>query len=302
MDVVISGASGLIGSALASSLERDGHRVRRLVRRPVPMPDTSLDIEWDPAAGKLDASRLEGADAIVHLAGAGIGDKRWTAERKRMILESRTNGTRLLAEAAASLDAKPSAFVSGSAMGIYGDGGDEVLTEASPPGDIFLSEVCVAWEAAAQPAVDAGIRVPFLRSGIVLSRDGGALPKLLTLFKLGLGGRLGSGKQWMSWISIDDEIAAIRWLIEHDVAGPVNLTAPNPVTNADFTKVLAGVVHRPAVLPVPAFGPKLLLGSELAEQLLFLSSRVEPTVLEAQGFPFKHRDLDAALRAVLAKN
>jgi uncharacterized protein (TIGR01777 family) len=301
MDVVISGASGLIGTALGSSLERDGHRVRRLVRRPVPASSSGLDIEWDPASGKLDAASLEGADAIVHLAGAGIGDKRWTADRKRLILESRTQSTRLLAEAAASLTAKPTAFVSGSAMGIYGEGGDAVLTEASPPGDIFLSEVCVAWEAAAQPAVDAGIRVPFIRTGIVLSREGGALAKLLTLFKLGLGGKLGSGSQWMSWISIEDEVAAIRWLIEHDVAGPVNLSSPNPVTNAEFTKVLARVVHRPAFLPVPAFGPKLLLGSELAEQLLFLSSRLEPTVLEAHGFPFRHPDLETALRAVIGE-
>jgi len=302
MDVVISGASGLIGSALAASLERDGHRVRRLVRRPVPMADTSLDIEWDPANGVLDAARLEGCDAVVHLAGAGIGDKRWSDERKRLILESRTKGTRLLAEAAASLDAKPKVFVSGSAMGIYGDGGDERLTEQHPPGDIFLADVCVAWEAAAQPAVDAGIRVAFIRTGIVLSAEGGALPKMATPFKLGLGGRLGSGKQWMSWISIEDEVAAIRWLIDHDVTGPVNLSSPNPVTNVEFTKVLAKVLHRPAVVPVPAFGPKLLLGKELAEQLLFLSTRLEPTVLNAQHFPYKHADLETALRAVLSKS
>lgn len=299
MDIVVSGSSGLIGTALCRSLTDDGHRAIRLVRRSVDPGE--LAVHWDPVAGSIDKGALEGVDAVVHLAGAGIGEKRWSDEQRRVILESRTLGTGLLAEAIASLDHKPPVLVSGSAMGIYGEGGDNVLTEDSPPGDIFLSDVCVAWEAAAQPAIDAGVRVPFIRTGIVLSGAGGALQRMLTLFKLGLGGRLGSGKQWWSWISIDDEVAAIRWLIENDVSGPVNLTAPNPVTNAEFTKTLGHVLGRPTVLPVPSFGPKLLLGSELADQLLFLSQRVEPRVLEAHDFPFRHRDLESALRAVLDK-
>lgn len=297
MDVAVTGSSGLIGTALTRSLQADGHRVHRIVRRPAAGdPDA---ITWDPANGVLDGAALEGIDAVVHLAGEGIAEKRWTDEQKQRILESRTLGTRLLAETLAGLERPPAVLVSGSAMGIYGDGGDRVLTEDSPPGDIFLSQVCVAWEAAAQPAIDAGIRVPFIRTGVVLSADGGALAKILLQFKLFAGGPMGSGRQWWSWISIDDEVAAIRWLIDHDVAGPVNLTAPAPVTYREFAKVLGHILHRPSFLPVPAFGPRLLLGAELADQLLFLSQRVEPTVLEAQAFPFAHRDIETALRAVL---
>ncbi|MEZ5143544.1 MAG: TIGR01777 family oxidoreductase [Acidimicrobiales bacterium] len=299
MDIAITGASGLIGTALAASLRADGHRVVPVVRRLV--ADGERAVRWDPSAGTIDAAALEGVDAVVHLAGAGIGDKRWTPERKQEILQSRSRGTAVLAEALAGLERKPAVLVSGSAIGYYGDRGDEVLTEASGPGDIFLSEVCVAWEAATGMAVEAGIRVPIVRTGIVLSADGGALAKTLPLFKAGLGGRMGSGTQWWSWISIDDEVAAIRWLLDHDVAGPVNLTAPAPVTNAEFTKVLGRVLGRPTVLPVPRFGPKLLLGGELAEQLLFASQRVQPTVLEDHGFTFAHRDLESALRAVLGR-
>lgn len=297
MDVVVSGASGLIGSALCRSLQADGHRVRRLVRRP-PGSDTAA-IQWDPASGRLEASELEGVEAVVHLAGEGIGDKRWSEEQKRKVLESRTKGTTLLAEAVASLDSKPSVFVSASGMGIYGEGGDTVLTEASPPGDIFLAQVCVEWEAATQPAVDAGIRVPLLRTSIVLSGEGGVLKKTLLLFKAGLGGRIGSGQQWWSWISIDDEVAAIRFLIDRDISGPVNLSSPNPVTNAEYTKVLGHVLKRPTFLAVPSFAPRLLLGADFADQLLFLSQRLEPTVLEQHDFPYAHRDLESAFRAVL---
>lgn len=299
MDVVVSGASGLIGSALCRSLEGDGHHVRRLVRRP-PGDDASA-IQWDPTAGRLEAGDLEGVEAVVHLAGEGIGDKRWSEEQKRKVLESRTKGTSLLAEAVASLDSKPSVFVSASGMGIYGEGGDTVLTEASPPGDIFLAQVCVEWEAATQPAVDAGIRVPLLRTSIVLSGEGGVLKKTLLLFKAGLGGRIGSGRQWWSWISIDDEVSAIRFLIDRDITGPVNLSSPNPVTNAEYTKVLGQVLKRPTFFAVPSFAPKLLLGADFADQLLFLSQRLEPTVLEQHDFPFVHRDLEAAFRAVLHK-
>lgn len=297
MDVAVTGSSGLIGSALCDALVADGHRAIRIVRRPAGADEAA--VQWDPAAGTIEAHKLEGLDAVVHLAGEGIGDKRWSDEQKRRIMDSRVQGTALLTETLAGLTTPPPVLVSGSAMGIYGDGGNRELTEQSPPGDIFLSEVCLAWEAAAQPAVDAGIRVPFIRTGIVLSAAGGALKRLLPLFKLGLGGRFGSGEQWMSWISLHDEIAAIRWLIEHDVAGPVNLTAPNPVTNAELTRQLAAALHRPAFLPVPAFGPKLLYGSDLVDQLLLLSQRVLPAVLTEHGFEFEHPELPAALRAVL---
>ncbi len=300
MDVAITGASGLIGTALTSSLRATGDRVAPLVRRPVRAGEDA--IEWNPAEGRVDASSLEGIHAVVHLAGAGIGDKRWTDAYKREVLDSRTGPTRLLTGTLASLQRPPSVLVSGSAIGYYGDRGDELLTESSGPGDLFLSEVCVAWEAAAQPAIDAGIRVTFSRTGIVLDAHGGALPKLLPLFKLGVGGRMGSGQQWWSWVSIDDEIRALRWLIENDVSGPANLTAPQPVTNAEFSKVLGRVLHRPSALPVPSFGPKLLRGPELAQELLFASQRVQPDALVSSGFTFNHPDLETALRAVLDKS
>lgn len=301
MDVAITGSTGMIGTALRRSLEADGHTVIPVVRRPAQAGERV--VEWNPAIGTIDAAGLEGLDAVVHLAGEGIGEKRWTETQKRVILESRTRGTVLLTEALASLTSPPPVLLSGSAIGFYGDRGDEQLTEASGPGepDMFLTDVVTAWEAAAQPAVDAGIRVAFIRTGIVLTKEGGALPQLLPLFKLFLGGKMGSGKQWMSWISIDDEIGAIRWLLDHDLSGPVNLVAPNAVTNAEFSKVLGEVLHRPSFLPVPAFGPRLLKGGELADELLFASQRVAPEVLSASGFAFEHPTLDVALRAVLAR-
>lgn len=259
-------------------------------------------ITWDPAAGTIDAAALEGVDAVVHLAGEGIATKRWDDEQKRRIVESRRQGTTVLAEAIAGLDRKPAVLLSGSAIGWYGDRGDERLTEESGPGTGFLPDVCQAWEGAAQPAVDAGVRTAFLRTGLVLDAGGGALGKMLRLFKLGLGGRLGPGTQWWSWVSIDDWVGAASFLLDGDgagVSGPVNLTGPAPVTNADFTKALGSVLRRPTFLPVPAFGPKLLLGGELAETLLFESQRVEPAVLEREGYPFRHRDITAALCAVL---
>ncbi|CAN5851861.1 TIGR01777 family oxidoreductase [soil metagenome] len=275
MDVVISGSHGLIGQALVHSLEADGHRAIRLVRGDGGGSESGrASVRWDPANGEIDRAGLEGADAVVHLAGEGIADARWTDAHKRRVLESRTRGTTLLAEALADLDAKPKVLLSGSAVGYYGDRGDEELTETSPPGDLFLSEVCTAWEAATRPAADAGIRVACVRTGIVLSADGGALAKQLPLFKFGLGGKLGSGRQYQSWISIDDHIGALRCLLDHDVRGPVNLTAPAPVTNATFTDALGAVLRRPTFLPIPSFGPKLLLGSELAHELLFASQRV----------------------------
>jgi uncharacterized protein len=296
--VVVTGSSGLIGTALAASLRGDGHRVVGMVRRAPSGPD---ELRWDPGAGTIDRAGLEGVDAVVHLAGAGIGDQRWSDGYKRTILESRTRSTALLASTLAGLERPPSVLVSGSAIGVYGDRGDEVLTEQSAPGTSFLADVVQRWEAEAAPAVEAGIRTPFIRTGIVLSPDGGALPKLLPLFKLGVGGRMGSGRQWWSWISLPDEVAAIRFLLDGDLDGPVNLTAPEPVTNAEFTRILARVLHRPAFLPVPAFAPKLLRGPELAQELLFASQRVVPQVLDTASFGFAHPDLETALRALLGK-
>lgn len=297
MKIVISGASGLIGTPLVAHLRSKGHEVVRLVRRTA----SSGEAFWDPRAGVLDPAILEGADAVIHLSGAGIGDKRWTDAYKCEVLESRTSSTALLARTIAGLARKPRVFLSGSAIGIYGDRADESLTESSTHGTGFLADVCEQWEQAAAPARDAGVRTVYLRTGIVLSPNGGALKKLLAVFKVGLGGRFGSGKQWQSWISLDDEIAAIEFLLDGTVSGPVNLTAPNPVTNAEFTTVLARVLRRPAILPIPSFGPKILLGAELADALLFTGQRVLPDVLKSNGFVFAHPTLDSALRSLLNK-
>jgi uncharacterized protein (TIGR01777 family) len=297
MRVVVTGSSGLIGQGLCSLLGGNSHDVVRVVRRPVRPGEFA--VRWDPEVGTIDSGGLEGADAVIHLAGAGIGDHRWNDARKRVLIESRTRSTALLADALAGLKRRPRVLVSASAIGFYGDRGDEMLSEQSPPGNDFLASLCVRWEAETAPAAEAGIRVVCARTGVVMSRQGGALPKLLPLFKLGLGGRFGSGGQWWSWITLDDEIRAISWLLENDVSGPVNLTAPNPVTNREFTRVLSAVLHRPARLPVPRFGPRLVLGSELADALLFSGARVRPTVLESSGFVFSHSDLEAGLRSML---
>jgi uncharacterized protein len=298
MKILITGASGLIGRALSTELQAQGHTVVAAVRRDVRRND---EIQWDPARGILDPSAFDGVDAVVHLAGAGIGDKRWSAAYKKEVLESRTLSTALLANTMASLEKKPSVFLSGSAIGFYGATEDEKLDETSTEGNGFLADVCVQWEQAAQPAITAGIRTVFLRTGIVLSPKGGALKKQLPLFKLGLGGRFGNGRQWQSWISITDEVNAIIHLLTSTLSGPVNLTAPEPVTNADFTKTLASVVSRPAIVPIPSFGPKVLLGSELADALLFTGQRVIPAALTRDGFVFAHQTLDVALRALLKK-
>ena len=300
MRIAITGSSGLIGGGLARSLEADGHQVVRIVRNASSAPPGS--VHWDIDRGEIDAAELEGLDGVVHLAGEGIGEKRWTEEQKRKVLESRTKGTQLLADALASLDAKPPVLVSGAAVGVYGNRGDEQLTEASPPGTGFLAEVVVAWEAAAAPAEAAGIRVPRIRTGIVLDADGGALPRMARLCRFGILGKIGSGRQWMSWISLTDEVAAIRFLLSPDCAvqGPVNLTAPGPVTNEVFTKALGRVLHRQTFVPVPSFGPKLLLGAELATALLLEGQRALPDVLLDAGFEFQHPDLEPALRDVLS--
>jgi len=298
MDVAITGSSGLIGTALVDALGAAGHRVVRVVRG---VRDTAPGdaVAWDPKAGTIDAGGLDGIDAVVHLAGAGIGDRRWNDAYKRELLDSRVLGTGLLARTLAGLSRPPGVLVSASAVGWYGDRGDEVLDETSGPGTGFLADLCQQWETAADPARAAGIRVAHTRSGIVLSPRGGALKKELPLFKFGLGGRFGTGKQWQSWIVLDDEVSAIIHLLTADIAGPVNLTAPHPVTNAEMTKTLGTVLHRPTVLPVPSFGPKLLLGPELAAVLLFEGQRVLPRVLEASGFTFAHPDLEGALRSLL---
>jgi len=296
MRVIISGASGLIGGALATHLRAQGHDVVSLVRRTA----GSNEIQWDPAKGTLDAEALAGADAVVHLAGAGIGDHRWTDDYKRELVESRTKGTALLAERIAACSQRPGVLLSGSAIGYYGPSDDRELDEHSPAGTDFLADLCVQWEAATAPAEAAGVRVAHLRTGIVLTKQGGALKKMLPLFKLGAGGKFGKGHQWQSWISLPDEVGAISHLLTADVRGAVNLTAPAPVRNREFAKTLGTVLHRPSVVPVPAFGPKLLLGGELADALLFTGQRVLPTVLQQSGYQFQHSTLDVALRAVLA--
>lgn len=300
MDVVIAGGSGFIGSALGRSFEADGHRVIRLVRPGSPAA-TGDTLAWDPAQARIDSKGLEGVDAVVNLGGVGIGDKRWTDERKDEILRSRLSVTSVLANALGHLQVPPAVFVSASAVGYYGNRGDEELTEDSTPGDDFLARVCVDWEDAARPAAEAGLRVAWIRTGIVLHPAGGVLEQLLLPFKLGLGGRLGKGTQYMSWITLDDEVAAIRAVIDDpSLGGPVNLTAPNPVTNAEFSKTLGTVLHRPSALPVPRFGPALLLGGELADALLFTGQRVLPTVLEQSDYRWHHPTLEAALRDLLA--
>jgi len=298
MRVAITGVTGLIGSALKPHLESLGHEVIRVVRS----NPSGTDIAWSPAEGRIDPHALDGIDAVIHLAGAGIGDKRWTDDYKRELLESRTKSTTLISEAIASADDGPKVLLSGSAIGIYGARGDEELTEDSAAGDGFLADICVQWEASTKAAEDAGARVVHLRTGIVLSAEGGALKKQLPLFKFGLGGKMGSGDQWQSWISIDDEVAAITHLLTAETSGAVNLTAPQPVTNAEFTDTLGDVLRRPTFLPIPKFGPKLVLGGELAENLLFSGQRVLPAVLDAdETYTFQHPDLATALQALLGK-
>jgi len=300
VDVAVTGSHGFIGSALLPALTRAGHRPVRIVRGHAAGDD---EIRWDPEAGTIDADGLEGVGGVVHLAGAGIGDKRWTDARKRLILESRTKGTDLLARTLAGLTRPPSALVSASAIGYYGNRGDEPLDEQSAPGNDFVARVCVQWEAATAPAADAGIRVARVRGGIVLGREGGVLSRLLLPFRLGLGGRIASGRQYMSWISIDDEVRAILHALTHgQVAGPVNLTGPDPVTNDEFTKTLGRVVHRPTLIPTPLFPLRARYGGELVRHLLVEGQRVLPNRLEATGYAFEHPTLEDALRAAVDRH
>jgi hypothetical protein len=296
MKVALTGASGLIGSALSADLSRDGHTVVRLVRRPPQTPD---EVAWDPVAGTVDLAGLAGADAIVHLAGAGVGDRRWSDAYKRQIRDSRVLGTAAIARAAAALDPAPGVLVSASAIGFYGDTGDRPVDEGAPRGEGFLAEVVEAWEAAAEPARAAGLRVVHPRTGLVVARGGGAWQRMAPLFRFGIGGRLGGGRQYWSFISLTDEVRALRHLLEHSrLSGPVNLTAPTPVTNAEATRALARLLRRPAVLPVPAAALKLVLG-EFSTEVLG-SARVLPTRLLADGFTPVHPTIDDALAAELA--
>jgi hypothetical protein len=294
VQIAITGSSGLIGSALVRALRDEGLTVLRLVRHPAAAAD---EIHWDPF-GDVDTAALEGLDAVVHLAGAGLGDRRWTESYKRQIRDSRVEGTRTLARALAGLDRRPAVLVSASAVGFYGDTGDLPVDESGPQGEGFLAEVCRDWEAAARPAADAGIRVVHPRTGLVLAREGGLLGKVLPLFRVGLGGRLGGGRQWMSWISLPDHIAALRFLIDVDLEGPVNLTAPEPVTNAAYTKAVGRALHRPAPFAVPATALRLGLG-EFADEGALVSQRVLPDRLGKAGFTFRHPDLASALADVL---
>jgi uncharacterized protein (TIGR01777 family) len=299
LTIAISGSSGLIGTALTSRLRADGHTVVPMVRRAA----REGEIQYDPRAAQLEPEQLVGLDAVIHLAGAGIGDRRWTSAYRREILESRTLSTSLIARSMAEVVNRggPRTLLSGSAIGFYGATDDEELNERSGAGTGFLADVCREWEAATSPAEDAGIRVAHLRTGIVLSPAGGALKKLLPLFRFGLGGRMGSGRQWQSWISIDDQVAAIAFLLSADISGPVNLTAPTPVTNAEFTKVLADALSRPALLPIPSFGPRMLLGRDLADALLFTGQRVLPDRLTEAGYTFEHGTLAEAFASLLRR-
>jgi uncharacterized protein (TIGR01777 family) len=294
MRVSITGATGLVGSALVPALVRDGHDVARVGR------SSRAQVRWDPDTGHVDPEAVAGRDAVVHLAGESIAAGRWTEARKARILESRSRGTRVLAEAAARADPRPDVLVCASAIGFYGDRGGEVLTEASPAGRGFLAEVCRAWEDACSPAREAGIRVVHLRFGMVLSPRGGALARMLLPFRLGAGGVVGSGRQWWSWVAQDDVVGAIRHaLVTPPVDGPVNVAAPNPVTNAEFTSTLGRVLRRPTLVPVPALAARLAFG-EMADALLLASARVLPRRLEETGFAFRHPLLEGALRHLLA--
>jgi uncharacterized protein (TIGR01777 family) len=293
--IAIAGASGLIGSALTRSLIADGHEVVRLVRR---APRGTDELRWDPDGQRMDAGGLAGCAAVVNLAGAGVASRRWTEAYKRKIRDSRVRGTATLAEAVASLDERPRVFVNGSAIGFYGETGDRVVDESAPPGEGFLPSVCVAWEGAAEPAREAGVRTVFARTGLVVAREGGAWGKLFPLFRAGLGGRMGDGRQYWSYISLHDEVAAIRHLIDtSSLSGPVNLTAPTPLTNREITEAMGRVLHRPTVFPTPAPLLRLALGDMSGD--ILGSQRVHPTRLLSSGFTFAFPTIEGALRAAL---
>lgn len=293
--IVLTGGTGALGSALATRLRARGDEVVAIRRGAGPD-------QWNPSEGRLDPRLLEGAAAVVNFNGIGLGDTRWTDERKRALVSSRVDPTSLLAETMAQMDAPPPVFVSASAVGIYGDTGDEVADESYPPGDDFLARLCVQWEQAAEPAAGAGIRVVHPRTGITIQRGEGALARMTLPFKLGIGGRIGDGRQWWSWISIRDTLRAYEHLIDTDVAGPVNVVGPNPVTNEQFTKALGAVLNRPTVIPVPKLALNILLGSELAESVGYGSTRASARKLIDSGFEFTSETIDAALREAFPRS
>jgi len=297
MKILVSGSHGLVGKALTHSLTDDGHEVVRLVRNERNFG--SPEVEWHPEQGRIDAAQLEGIEAVVHLAGDNIAGGRWTTQKKRTIRESRVQGTALLSETLASLSRPPSVFVSASAIGFYGNRGDELLTEQSPPGKDFLANVCIDWEAATIAATEKGIRTTHARFGVILAAHEGALAKMLPPFRAGIGGKIGAGNQWMSWVALADVIAALKFLLgDKTMQGPVNVVTPNPVTNAEFTKTLARVISRPAIFPMPAFAARLAFG-EMADALLLASQKVDPAVLEDNGFLFTWPTLEPALQHIL---
>ena len=298
MKILIGGSHGLVGTALIKSLETEGHEIFRLVRH---APTSKTEVEWSPDRYSIALARIEGFDAVVNLAGESIAEGRWTDDKKRRIRESRVKGTKLLGDALANLAVPPKIFVCASAIGFYGNRGDELLTETSAPGDDFLAKVCAEWEDATALATEKGIRVVNARFGVILDTNGGALKKMLPPFRMGVGGKIGSGKQWMSWIALDDVVAGIQFALANDsIKGPVNFVAPVPVTNAEFTKTLGKVLSRPTVLPIPAFAIKLLFG-EMGEALLLGSQRVAPERLTAAGYEFGYPQLEHALVHILKK-
>ena len=299
MKILIGGSHGLVGTALIKSLEAQGHEIFRLVRH---APTSKTEVEWSPDRYSIALARIEGFDAVVNLAGESIAEGRWTDEKKRRIRESRVKGTKLLGDALANLTVPPKTFVCASAIGYYGNRGDELLTETSGPGDDFLAKVCAEWEEATALATEKGVRVVNARFGVILDINGGALKKMLPPFRMGVGGRIGSGKQWMSWIALDDVIGGIKFALANEsVRGPVNLVSPNPVTNAEFTKTLGKVLSRPTIFPIPGFAIKLMFG-EMGEALLLGGQRVAPVRLVGGGFEFRYPQLQAALGHILEKS
>jgi len=298
MKILIGGSHGLVGTALIKSLETDGHEIFRLVRR---APTSKTEVEWSPDRYSIALARIEGFDAVVNLAGESIAEGRWTDDKKRRIRESRVKGTKLLGDALANLTVSPKTFVCASAIGYYGNPGDELLTETSAPGDDFLAKVCAEWEGATALATEKGIRVVNARFGVILDTNGGALKKMLPPFRMGVGGKIGSGKQWMSWIALADVVGGIQFALANDsIKGPVNLVAPSPVTNAEFTKTLGKVLSRPTIFPMSAFAIKLLFG-EMGEALLLGVQRVAPERLVAEGYEFRYPQLEQALAHILGK-
>ena len=305
MRILVSGSTGFLGTALVETLQGQGHAITRLRRPGTPQKSAggvgAQDIAWDPVAGQFGAAAAEGADALIHLAGASIADGRWNASRKQLLRTSRIDATRQLIAALAKMQRPPRAIVAASAIGYYGNRGDETLTEASAPGSDFLAGLCREWEAESGRGAEFGARVVNLRFGIILAAHGGALPRMAMPFKIGAGGRLGDGRQWMSWVALADVVGAVEFaLADASLSGPVNVVAPNPVRNSEFTSVLAKTLHRPAIFPAPAFALRLALG-EMADSLLLVSQKVNPSKLTESGYRFQQPDLAGALAGIFSK-